>query len=295
MDLETVHLTLLRSLRPAKPGTTLAFTRTGVVAVLFANREDRDTMRVVASYAKTHTGRRSNNEDSFVEAPGLGLYAVADGMGGYEGGEVASALVTETLHEFFGHIRKDPERTWPFGFDASLSVDENMLSVAVRLAHKRVEARKVGPLSQMGSTVAALLVRRSYVVLGHVGDSRIYRMRHGKLERLTRDHSFYEQYHGHNPDAPPRDKIPYGNVLTRAIGCKTGPIACMPEIRLEKLLPGDTFLLCTDGLQETLADKDLEQPLQTLPPQEACGTLVQRAYTTGGRDNITAIVLQCAA
>src|SRR5262245_49561371 len=108
--------------------------------------------------AATHVGRRSNNEDNFCAEPSLGLYAVADGMGGYEGGEVASRVTVESLVQFFRREATDGESTWPFGLDRALSLGENRLQVAVKLAHAEVAAKKSGPLSQMGSTVAALAI-----------------------------------------------------------------------------------------------------------------------------------------
>jgi serine/threonine protein phosphatase PrpC len=238
--------------------------------------------------AVTHIGRRQNNEDSFCAEPQLGLFAVADGMGGYEGGEVASRLTVGALVEFFRREADDGESTWPFGFDRALSLGENRLQVAVRLAHAEVLAQKTGPLSQMGSTVAALALSGGEVVIGHVGDSRVYRLRAGTLEQLTRDHSLWAELQAAGAAVPPKEECGYGNVITRALGMESAPRA---EVRREPLYAGDVYLLCTDGLTERLSPERLAA-LLARPAAEACGALVEEAFTSGGRDNITAIVVR---
>jgi serine/threonine protein phosphatase PrpC len=238
--------------------------------------------------AITHVGRRKNNEDNFCAEPQLGLFAVADGMGGYEGGEVASRLTVESLVQFFRREVADGECTWPFGLDRGLSLGENRLQVAVRLAHVEVAAKKTGPLSQMGSTVAALTISGGDAVIGHVGDSRVYRLRGGSLEQLTRDHSLWAELQAAGGVVPPREEFGYSNVITRAIGMESG---ARPDLRREVLWAGDVYLLCTDGLIEKLSDARIAE-LLARPTGEACRALVDEAYTSGGRDNITAVVVR---
>ena len=241
--------------------------------------------------ALTHPGRRPNNEDALCAEPRFGLFAVADGMGGYEGGEVASRLVVGTLSEFFRRNTEDGESTWPWGMRADRGFLENLLDVAVRAANEEVLARKKGPLSQMGSTVAAVAVRGGDVVVGHVGDSRVYRLRDGQLIRLTRDHSLYAELEAAGSDLPPKRDYPYGNVITRAIGMD----GARCDLLRERLRAGDVYLLCTDGLLETVEEQDMARVLATQAPEEACRTLVNAAYTLGGRDNITAVVVRVVA
>jgi serine/threonine protein phosphatase PrpC len=241
--------------------------------------------------ALTHVGRRQNNEDNFCAEPQLGIYAVADGMGGYEGGEVASRLTVESLVHFFRREAEDGESTWPFGIDRALSLGENRLQVAVKLAHAEVAAKKTGPLAQMGSTVAALSISGGDAIIGHVGDSRVYRLRGGILEQLTRDHSLWAELQAAGAVVPPKEECGYGNVITRALGMDSG---AHPDVRREVLIPGDVYLLCTDGLTERLSAPRIAELLRR-SSREACIALVDEAYQNGGRDNITCVVLAVRA
>jgi serine/threonine protein phosphatase PrpC len=244
----------------------------------------------LVSMACTHQGRRNNNEDSHLALPDLGLFVVADGMGGYEGGEVASQITTEVIGGFFRRNAQDREATWPFAMDRTLSVTENMVSVSVRLAHQGICARKQGRLAQMGSTIAALVLDRGLAVMGHVGDSRIYRLRAGTLEQLTQDHSLIaEMQQAGMAEQLERASCGFGNVITRALGM---PSAAQPDLRTEPVLPDDLYLLCTDGLIERMEDSIILDLLDGLPPADACPRLVEEAYQRGGRDNITAVVVR---
>jgi serine/threonine protein phosphatase PrpC len=247
------------------------------------------------SAARTHLGRRQNNEDAFCLQPETGLFAVADGMGGYEGGEVASRLAVEALGSVCGKLTRDAEATWPYAADPALTLGENLLTVAVRHANDRVLEQRTGLLSSMGSTVAALLVDprspQPEAVIGHVGDSRVYRLRDGVLEPLTRDHSLYCDLLAQGADLPPKHEYPYANVITRALGMD----ALQPEVRRERLRPGDTFLLCTDGLLEKLPETVLAALLALPDVASACERLVAEAYARGGKDNITCVVVRVTA
>jgi serine/threonine protein phosphatase PrpC len=237
--------------------------------------------------AATHVGRRENNEDSFCVEPALRLFAVADGMGGYEGGEVASLVAVDTLRDFFARERDDGESTWRFRADSGLSLDENRLQVAVRLAHEEVAARKSGRLAMMGSTVAALTLDGGQAIICHVGDSRVYRRRGALLEQLTRDHSLYAELQAAGTPLPAKEECGFGNVITRALGMDPAP---RPELRREGLVPGDRYLLCTDGLTERLPVARITQ-LLALPVELAAQALVNEAYAAGARDNITVVVV----
>mgnify|MGYP002648620960 CR=1 FL=1 len=137
----------------------------------------------------THVGRRSHNEDAWTSREDLGLFVVADGMGGYEGGEVASQCVVDAFSGLCERLVRDPEATWPHRRQPHLSHEEDLLLNCTRLAQRAVRARRQGPLREMGSTVVALVLGARGAAVAHVGDSRLYRWRAGQLEPLTRDHS----------------------------------------------------------------------------------------------------------
>src|SRR5690349_5480058 len=137
------------------------------------------------TYALSITGRRANNEDAIYANRELGLFIVADGMGGYEGGEIASALAVDTIRDLVKRSAGDADVTWPYQIDPQRTTSENELIVATRLAGDRIAARRAGALHEMGSTVAVLRITREHAVVAHVGDSRIYRLRAGALAQLT--------------------------------------------------------------------------------------------------------------
>ncbi len=253
----------------------------------------------IQSYACTHIGRRSNNEDAFLVSAELGLFVVADGMGGYEGGEVASHLTVSALLEFYREMLADgacdetvrtcssEQGAWALGRAGARRLD-----AAIRLANRRVCAEREGNNGRMGSTVAALDIHDGLAVIGHVGDSRVYRLRRGVLEPLTRDHSLYEMLRATGTQSlPPPEQYGYRNVVTRALGIAESD----PEIRVERIEPGDVFLLCSDGLLEQLDEDGLLFLLATRTPQDACRSMVELAYDLGGRDNITAVVVAVSA
>lgn len=241
--------------------------------------------------AASHVGRRDNNEDALCVVPEHGLFAVADGMGGYAGGEVASAIVANTLQRCFsGALAGTGTSTGGSGrVDGGDDSGAQLITMAVRQAHEDVRAKKVGALAEMGSTVAALVVRDGHAVIAHVGDSRVYRLRDGELAQLTCDHSLAEEMRaaGGHVGAD----FPYRNVITRAIGMREG---ARVDVVVSSLEAGDVFLLCTDGLTEGLDDDDLAA-LLTAPPRTAAPALVRAAYDAGGRDNITAVVVRVRA
>jgi len=239
-------------------------------------------------YALSITGRRSSNEDAICAAPELGLFVVADGMGGYEGGEVASALTIEAIHELVRRTAGDADVTWPYKIDPALTVGENELMVATRLAADRIAARRTGDLGEMGSTVAAMLFTREHAVIAHVGDSRVYRLRDGALQQLTTDHSLVAQLMTNGMSAEEAERCPWRHVVTRALGTTSAE----PEVQREPARPGDAYLLCSDGLSEVLAPAEIAA-LLTLPVEQACRALVDAAYAAGSRDNISAIVVRC--
>lgn len=244
----------------------------------------------LTSAGRSEAGRRKGNEDAFCAKSELGLFAVADGVGGYEGGEVASRLAIDTLVAFFQRNRDDPESTWPWKLDPKRSFAENLLSVGTRLADAAIAARKEGRLAGMGSTIAGLVVRGSRAAIGHLGDSRVYRLRGGALQAMTRDHSLWQEMADAGAsDYRSRTDCPWGNVITRALGLKGDGV---PEVKDVELAPGDTFLLCSDGVSEPVPEEVLGRVLAECEPAQACRRLVDEALARGSRDNVTAVVVR---
>lgn len=242
--------------------------------------------------AASATGRRDQNQDAFCIEPDLDLCVVCDGMGGYAGGEVASQTAVSVIRHFFEANLADGGITWPYPLQRELTLPENMVSVAVRLAHQAICARRRGKLSQMGTTVVLAACTGDEIVLGHVGDSRIYRLRESKLEQLTRDHSMYnELFDAGSRDLPPPQEFPYNNVVSRALGfSKNGEER--PDLRREKIRAGDVYLLCTDGLHDVVGAERIARVLQNVSAETACEALVEMAYEAGSTDNITAAVVR---
>jgi serine/threonine protein phosphatase PrpC len=232
-------------------------------------------------------GRRKNNEDSLLVRPQLGLFAVADGMGGYEGGEIASATIVETLDAFIARIERDPDGTWPTRARRSVDPLEALVDAAMRMAEREVRARRFGKLSRMGSTATLALFRDRKLVLGHVGDTRVYRLREG-LEQLTYDHSVAAEL-GRAGVGAANVSPSYLACLTRAIGMDT-PTEI--ELRSEDVQRGDAYLLCSDGLWGAMEDGEIAEIMRGRSIGEVCTTLVDAAHAGGSHDNITAVAIR---
>jgi serine/threonine protein phosphatase PrpC len=226
-------------------------------------------------------GRRKTNQDALLVQPALGLFVVADGMGGYEGGEIASATVVHALHDFVQRNDVDAEGTWPF---AGRRGDPLQDLVEVGLQ----QARRHGRWSKMGSTAVVALLRGSRLVVGHLGDSRLYRLRGDRLVQLTRDHSMFEEMIRAGAD-PATLGHSLQHLLTRAVGMDTPP-QC--ELRSDRVRPGDAYLLCSDGLWSPLASETICDRLNQPSPLRACDDLVEAAAAAGSTDNISAIVVR---
>jgi serine/threonine protein phosphatase PrpC len=233
-------------------------------------------------------GRRSNNEDALLDAPALGLFAVADGLGGYEGGEIASKLTVSVLESFVIANQRDPQGTWPIRELKSRTFEENLLAAAGAAAHREISARRVGALREMGSTVVAALVRGQQLTVMHCGDSRIYRLRAGEVTPLTRDHSVWAEMEAAGL-AGDRANFAWKNQITRALGLEGHSTADVATFEARR---GDVYLLCSDGLYDPLAAPRLLTGL-SLAPEAACNDLVNAAFEAGSHDNITGVVVRC--
>ena len=249
----------------------------------------------------THPGlRRESNEDAYAARPDLGLFLVADGMGGHAAGEVASRVTADTIEAFANDTRaRDINRTWPFPFEPSLSVDANRLKAAFRLANRQVAHRMESQqeLRGMATTASAVIVEERQAgelraAIGHVGDSRVYLYREGALRQLTDDHSWVgEQIRsGVLSDADAR-RHPWRNVVTRAISGGVDPEIDVIELPLQA---GDRLLLCSDGLSGVVAPEEMERLAARDPLDAAAGALIDAANAGGGPDNITVVLIAIA-
>jgi serine/threonine protein phosphatase PrpC len=245
----------------------------------------------IDSAGQTHVGRRSHNEDAYVLRPELGLFVVADGLGGQAGGEVASKCVVDAFSEYGEQMLLDPKATWPEQLNPERSKEENLLAGCTALAQRELLGRRVGYLRDMGSTMVALALGEKGAAVAHVGDSRAYRLRAGELESLTRDHSVTEELRAAGLEPPPRGQSAFGHIITRALGTERAE----PTVRALELRAGDVLLLCSDGLYEPLGPENITAGLSKPTAKEACEVLVMGAYDAGGRDNITAVVLRVAS
>jgi protein phosphatase len=226
----------------------------------------------------------------------VGLYIVADGMGGHASGEVASQMAVDAMREFFSATAQDPERTWPYKMDRSKGYEENRLITAIKLANLRIyESAQRDPRQRgMGTTIVALFAVEDGVYMAHVGDSRGYRIRDGHMEQMTEDHSLLNDYiKMKRLTAEEIANFPHKNVIVRALGMKD---TVKVDTRFEQPRAGDTYLLCSDGLSGPVTDPDLLDIVQTSPDlKTAASRLIQRANENGGPDNITCVLARWVA
>jgi PPM family protein phosphatase len=238
---------------------------------------------------------RAHNEDYFEVDPRHGLFVVADGMGGHSHGEVAAQLAVQAIHDFIEKT-DDRDTTWPAVADSRLMRHSNLLKMAVRLAHDRVMGaiRQDGSLSGMGTTVVGLLLEGTTAAVAHVGDSRAYRLRDGRLDQLTQDHTWvHEQVMAGFLSKEQARSHPLKNVVTRALGGESDVVVDVREVEVK---PGDLYLLCSDGLTAMLSDADIRDRLASgRSLNEICRTLVNDANARGGIDNVTVVLLAIEA
>jgi serine/threonine protein phosphatase PrpC len=230
------------------------------------------------SAARSHVGHvRELNEDACLARPDLGIWAVADGMGGHDSGDYASALIVREL----GRVRRPTSAR-----ELLHDVDQTL----ARCNRALLERARDGELS--GSTIVALLVFEGNYAAIWAGDSRLYRLRHGRLEQLTRDHSYVQELVDSGKLTPQQARAhPLANRITRAIGADI-------ELRLDvvdgRLEPEDRFLLCSDGLTGMVGNEAIAAIIADTDPEAAADRLIEAALAAGGSDNVTTIVVRNA-
>jgi serine/threonine protein phosphatase PrpC len=245
----------------------------------------------VHSAGLTDVGRRrDNNEDSFHHDDEVGLYIVADGMGGHRAGEVASSTVVSSVKDYM-----EAFHTSPVAKEASGS---NMSAAATAVCHSIELANRVvfqlsqdqGSYKGMGSTAAVAYFFGDTLVTANVGDSRIYLIREDEMEQLTQDHTLLAEHMRKNPDWDPNSaSIPMKHILVRAVGIHE---AVEADVYETQSLAGDLILMCSDGLTDMLSDEEIHHAvLDGGELEEVCDRLVSMANERGGLDNITAVLL----
>jgi protein phosphatase len=250
---------------------------------------------MIEAFGKTDVGRRRKlNEDSFLVDPETNLYAVCDGMGGHNAGEVASRMAIEALDAFVQKSHREKEITWPYGLDADLSFAGNRLKTAIKLANRKVfrAADNREDYTGMGTTAVAALVSGDVMTLGSAGDSRCYQLREGQLTQLTKDDSWVTSAWAEGIlSSEEIERHPLRNVITKAIGAKE---AIEIEVSEHKLQVGDLVFLCSDGLHAMISDPLILKALTPLPASlsEAAQRLIDSANEAGGKDNVSVVMLR---
>ena len=236
--------------------------------------QDQPTLAV---YALTDVSKvRSSNQDALVVDQGIGLYGVADGMGGHNGGEIASAGARDGL---IAALK-----------DKAPSLDalrDGITKVNADLFKQQAEEES---LSGMGTTLSVIWMSEHFVYLGHVGDSRVYRFREGKLELMTDDHSLVGELMRAGYLTPEQaENHPNKNVILRAVGTEEGIDI---DLAVEERKAGELWLICSDGLHGMVKDSQMEAILGVNTPEAAAKLMMEAAMTAGGRDNISVVLVK---
>lgn len=235
---------------------------------------------------------RAHNEDSLLIPREMALAVVSDGMGGHAAGDVASRITVETIDQHYRDTARSGPNTWPFKLP-SLEIEKQRMSVAIQLANSNIfeTAAADGTKKGMGCTVDAIYFNQGRFFIGHVGDSRVYRIREGRIQMLTEDHSLLNDYlRMKELSGDEGVHFPQKNVVVRALGLAD---QVHVDVIADAFQVGDVFLLCSDGLSGMLDDRVI---LEIITARESldtgCNELIKAANDAGGNDNITAILIR---
>lgn len=225
--------------------------------------------------------KRPQNEDSFLEMSNLGLFAVADGVGGAQAGDVASQMAMEILGEAFANLQPNSDA-------------EEVMKIAIERANSAIfqMSSDLPSLSMMATTIVALYLSGNIATIGHVGDSRLYRLDgKGSLYRETQDHSVVEEeVRAGRMTAAQAANHPSRNVISRALGAESGVEVDLKTIMFE---PNTSFLVCSDGITRHISDFEIRQLLASnIPPAEICERMKTLCYERGAEDNLTAVIVK---
>ena len=234
----------------------------------------------LSSFGKTHVGmKRSHNEDAFYRNDEIGLYIVADGMGGHKAGEIASNMAVDSIKNYILNQKKVAEQSL---VDAIYIANNLIFKSAAANAH----------YSGMGTTIVSMAFNSTGAMLCHVGDSRAYILTRGKLERLTEDHTYVnEQFKTGLITEKQMETHSMRNVLTRSLGFSEQIKVASQKLNIHA---GDRYLLCSDGLSHMVADNVIAEIGSIPDAVHAVSTLIEVANTNGGDDNITVIIIDVA-
>ena len=248
------------------------------------------------SASLTDPGRvRDHNEDCIESRPDIGLYVLADGMGGYNAGEVASGMATSLIADGL-------QETWNLrevsrlGRDEAKALSERLIKDQIARANSAIftTSQNNPECAGMGTTLVVTLFYDNFLTVAHIGDSRLYRLRGESMEQVTRDHSLLQEQLDSGLITPEEAKLSQNkNLVTRALGIDP---TVEPELHVYETQPDDTYLLCSDGLCDMVEDEEIRLTLITLKtnPNLTVQQLVQAANDNGGRDNISAMLIRVA-
>lgn len=252
----------------------------------------------VSCAGETNVGRkRSHNEDNLLLYPERSLFIVADGMGGHACGEVASDMVVTTMRAYYERAGEDADATWPAREERGRSTSENMISAGIRWCNYTIweKGQSDTKFKNMGTTVVAMHLDDEMVTIGWVGDSRVYRLRGGKLEQLTEDHSLLNEYKRMAALTPEEEaNFPHKNIIVRACGLK---MDVQVDLVRDKPEVGDVYMLCSDGLSGEVTDEGLQHLMNEhleddqSDLQKMVSAMIQTACDNGGKDNVTCIAV----
>ena len=240
---------------------------------------------------KTDQGlKRTNNEDNFVLIPSHNLFVLADGMGGHASGQVASSMCVSHVAQFICETSRQPGFELPYKTNPSLSREASILVNAIKFANERIyiQSCKERSMEGMGTTITAIYNAPHGLILAHVGDSRIYRVRNGQITQMSRDHSLMNHLLD-TGELKPEDVAGFANknVILRAIGLKENVEVDVKEVQREK---GDIYMMCSDGLSDLVSDAQIAKAITDASNlNEACDVLIELALKAGGKDNVTVV------
>jgi PPM family protein phosphatase len=244
------------------------------------------------SASQTDPGRvRDHNEDCIESRPEIGLFVLADGMGGYNAGEVASGMATSLIADGLQESwrTRDVDR---MGREEAKALAERLIREQIARANSAIftTSQNNPECAGMGTTLVVCLFYDNFVTVAHIGDSRLYRLRGEAMEQVTRDHSLLQEQLDSGLITPEEAKLSQNkNLVTRALGIDP---TVDPEIHVYETRVDDTYLLCSDGLSDMVDDEEIRLTLITLKtnPSLTVQQLVQAANDNGGRDNISAML-----